>query len=170
MFYSRSSSSCRVEEYSLIFFQVNREDFEMVDYLNELRESCLEGYTGIVQGLRGDAPSASTINPPGANGDTPGQQNGICNELIAMQSQIPNMIKFILDIGQDEDRNDSLVAAACGLIGDLIAAYGSRIVTLFEQEKVIKDLLTEGRKSKQQKTKTLACWASKEMKSCLKLI
>ena len=43
------------------------------------------------------------------------------------------MIKFILDIGQDEDRNDSLVAAACGLIGDLIAAYGSRIVSLFDQ-------------------------------------
>lgn len=26
----------------------------MVDYLNELRESCLEAYTGIVQGLKGD--------------------------------------------------------------------------------------------------------------------
>lgn len=29
-------------------------DFDMVDYLNELRESCLEAYTGIVQGLKGD--------------------------------------------------------------------------------------------------------------------
>lgn len=26
----------------------------MVDYVNELREGCLEGYTGIVQGLKGD--------------------------------------------------------------------------------------------------------------------
>lgn len=26
----------------------------MVDYLNELRETCLEAYTGIVQGLKGD--------------------------------------------------------------------------------------------------------------------
>ena len=26
----------------------------MLDYLNELRESCLEAYTGIVQGLKGD--------------------------------------------------------------------------------------------------------------------
>ena len=25
----------------------------MIDYLNELREACLEAYTGIVQGLKG---------------------------------------------------------------------------------------------------------------------
>ncbi len=27
----------------------------MIDYVNELREGCLEGYTGIVQGLKGDS-------------------------------------------------------------------------------------------------------------------
>ena len=26
----------------------------MIDYLNELREGCLEAYTGMVQGLKGD--------------------------------------------------------------------------------------------------------------------
>ena len=26
----------------------------MIDYLNELRESCLDAYTGIIQGLKGD--------------------------------------------------------------------------------------------------------------------
>ena len=29
-------------------------DYDMVDYVNELRETCLEAYTGIVQGLKGE--------------------------------------------------------------------------------------------------------------------
>ena len=29
-------------------------NYDMIDFVNELRESCLEGFTGIVQGLKGD--------------------------------------------------------------------------------------------------------------------
>ena len=34
-------------------------DYDMVDYLNELREGCLEAYTGIIQGLKGDPKEGS---------------------------------------------------------------------------------------------------------------
>ena len=29
--------------------EVDRQDFDMIDYLNQLREGCLEAYTGIIQ-------------------------------------------------------------------------------------------------------------------------
>ncbi|VDQ09122.1 unnamed protein product [Trichobilharzia regenti] len=36
--------------------EVNLEDPDMVEYLNSLRTSCLEAYTGVIQGLKGDGP------------------------------------------------------------------------------------------------------------------
>ena len=33
-------------------------DLDMIDYVNELRESCLDCYTGIIQGLKGEAEDA----------------------------------------------------------------------------------------------------------------
>lgn len=34
-------------------------DIDDIEYVNELRESCLEGYTGILQALKGDGPTAA---------------------------------------------------------------------------------------------------------------
>lgn len=47
----RSCPQGRAEVSSPVPFQ---SDYDMVDYLNELREGCLEAYTGIIQGLKGD--------------------------------------------------------------------------------------------------------------------
>ena len=72
----------------------------MIDYLNELRESCLEAYTGIIQGLKGESTAA---NP--------------APELALIQPHVPYMVQFITVVAQDSEHSDASVAASAGLVG-----------------------------------------------------
>lgn len=124
--------------------QVDRSDYDMLDYLNELREGCLEAYTGIIQGLKGDGNSPSP-------------------DLSIVQSHVSYIVQFITVVARDSEHSDASVAASAGLIGDLCAAFGRDIVQLLDVEP-ISDLLTAGRRSKTTKTKTLSTWATKEIR------
>jgi len=124
--------------------QVDRSDYDMLDYLNELREGCLEAYTGIIQGLKGDGNSPSP-------------------DLSIVQSHVSYIVQFITVVARDSEHSDASVAASAGLIGDLCAAFGRDIVQLLDVEP-ISDLLTAGRRSKTTKTKTLSTWATKEVR------
>ncbi|KAL5279085.1 KPNB1 family protein [Megaselia abdita] len=124
--------------------RVDTSDFDMLDYLNELRESVLEAYTGIIQGLKG----------PG---------NVVTPEINLIESHLIHIINFIKTIAQDGDITDTNIAIAAGLVGDLCSAYGSRLVPLIE-DGVVVSLLNEGKRSKNQRTKTLSAWATKEIK------
>ncbi len=62
--------------------QVDRSDFDMLDYLNELREGCLEAYTGIIQGLKGD-------------GDKPSE------EIVRVKQHVGYIIQFITVVAQE---------------------------------------------------------------------
>lgn len=123
--------------------QVDRSDFDMIDYLNDLREGCLEAYTGIIQGLK--------------------QDNGPSPDLVLVQPHVAYMIQFITVVAQDSEHSDTNIASSAGLIGDLCSAYGRDIVALLDVEP-IGDLLTQGRRSKTTKTKTLSTWATKEIR------
>ena len=72
----------------------------MLDYLNELRESVLEAYTGIIQGLKGES-----------NATNPNQ------ELALIQPHVQHMVQFITVVAQDPEHSDSSVAACAGLTG-----------------------------------------------------
>lgn len=126
--------------------QVDRSDYDMIDYLNDLREGCLEAYTGIIQGMKGEgSPSAPTA------------------ELMMIQPHVTHIVQFITVVAQDSEHSDGNVAACAGLIGDLCSAFGSNILGLVDVEP-ISELLTQGRRSKATKTKTLSQWATKEIR------
>lgn len=123
---------------------VDRNDYDMVEYLNELRESVLEAYTGIIQGLKG----ADRIPNP---------------DVKLMEPHVGSIIQFVVTIAQDPEINDAIIAIMAGLIGDLCAAFGTPLLTLLENEHIGK-LLQDGRKSRTARTKQLSGWATKEIK------
>jgi len=131
--------------------QVDKSDYDMVDYLNELREHCLEAFTGIIQGLKGE--DDKNINP-------------------AVQAVCPHLMgifQFIEIISQDPDRTDALVGACCGLLGDICTAFDlPQNLKDALSSSVISELLSEGRRSKESKTRTLAVWASKTIRNMRK--
>ncbi|RWS26108.1 importin subunit beta-1-like protein, partial [Leptotrombidium deliense] len=123
-------------------FPVDRNDYDLVEYVNELRENCLEAYTGIVQGLKGDK-------------DTPNPHiQLLANHVLAIN-------QFIIVVASDTDVTDSLIAACAGLIGDLCSAFGPAMGALVDREEV-NQLLLKGKRSKASKTRTLSTWAYKE--------
>lgn len=124
--------------------QVDSNDYDMVEYLNELRESVLEAYTGIIQGLKG-------------TGVKPSQDVNI------ILHHVPYIINFISKIAQDNELSDTNIGICAGLIGDLCAAFGPLISKLVEQDSIM-ELLSVGKKSRAHRTKTLCNWASKEIR------
>ncbi|NXV67020.1 IMB1 protein, partial [Molothrus ater] len=148
----RSLGKCRVWEMRELELKAGlcpcvcpQSDYDMVDYLNELREGCLEAYTGIIQGLKGD-------------------QENVHPDVMLVQPRVEFILSYIDHIAGDEDHTDGVVACAAGLIGDLCTAFGKDVLKLVEARPMIHELLTEGRRSKTNKTKTLATWATKELR------
>ncbi|XP_066915585.1 importin subunit beta-1-like [Clytia hemisphaerica] len=128
--------------------QVDKSDYDLVDYLNELREHCLEAYTGIIQGLKGE--DDKNINP----------------EVQIVTPQLFAIFQFIEVISQDPDRTDALVGACCGLLGDICTAFElPQNLKDALSSSVISELLSEGRRSKESKTRTLSVWASKTIRN-----
>ena len=131
--------------------QVVSNDYDMIDYLNELREACLSAYTGIIQGLRNSVNASA------------GDSKAALAELALVTNQLPFIIQFLETIARDSNKSDSIVGAAIGLIGDLVTSYGQQMLQYVERDPIDK-LLAEGKRSKVMKTKTLATWAMKEIR------
>ncbi|KAF7269113.1 hypothetical protein GWI33_017862 [Rhynchophorus ferrugineus] len=124
--------------------QVDRNDFDMIDYLNELREGVLDAYTGLIQGLKGDG-----------NAPSP--------DIALLEPHIPFIVQFITVVAQDSEHSDGTIAVAAGIIGDLCVCFGAPMLGLLDLEP-INEMLAQGRRSRIQRTKGLCNWATKELR------
>jgi hypothetical protein len=139
------------------FIQIN--DFDQIDYLNELHESVISGITGILHGLKGsdNVPAQSIF------------------EIVAHLEFICQLIK---KISADPERTDSVVNNTCGLIGDIIttlvtecpAQYNEKTNQIaaglyqFMNDEVVMKMLSEARVHSNQRNKQVAIWASRELR------
>ena len=68
-------------------FQVNPNDYEMLEYQSDLREACLDAFTGIIQGLKGD----DTVDE---------NQN---RDVLALEPHLEFIFKFFCQIAADKE-------------------------------------------------------------------
>ncbi|KAL3310548.1 Importin subunit beta-1 [Cichlidogyrus casuarinus] len=123
---------------------VDVNDPDMVDYLLQLRASCLEAYIGILHGLKDDP-------------------NTRQNSYEVFMAQTPYVIQFITHVCEDFNVVEEIITHSCGLIGDFVGAYGVKMLPLVDNESISK-ILSRGRRGKNQRTRNYATWATKEIK------
>jgi importin subunit beta-1 len=82
---------------------LSTDNYDLIDYINTLREGICDAYTGIIQGM------------------TEG------NKVDVLFPYLPSIVRLIDNIAQDKYRNEDLSRAAVGLIGDLAITFRERV-------------------------------------------
>ncbi|EFO86467.1 hypothetical protein CRE_25994, partial [Caenorhabditis remanei] len=88
-------------------------DDDQVDYVDRLREACLNSYTGILQGFKASPDVAATRN--------------------TVNFFVKPIVQLILRVASMEPvaPSESLMATTAGIIGDLVGLYEGEIVRFF---------------------------------------
>ena len=117
---------------------VPEEDDDLIEYLNMLRESILEAYVGIIQGLRDG------------------------NLLPNFMTYVPSILQFLQVIAEDPNRDSYVLSKAVGLLGDLAQTMGPQIKNEINKQfaaKLISDAMSSGDASMVE----VATWASQSL-------
>ncbi|CAN0102917.1 unnamed protein product, partial [Scytosiphon promiscuus] len=116
------------------------QDEDMVDYINVLRESVLEAYSGIVQGLH--------------------EENN--NQTHALVPYLPALMAFLDQLAADTNKDNDVLKTAIGVVGDLAQGLGVSQAPNLRTPGVLA-LLREGQGSGQDESIiSLATWASNQ--------
>lgn len=118
------------------------DDDEMIDYMNELRESVLDAYTGIITGMH---------------------DGGKLNLLV---SYLPAILAFLQKVASDPNKDEAVLRTASGLLGDIAKNFGAQIKDQINQP-FVGQLLTEAGRSPSQSTVDVATWAMQVVQSVI---
>jgi importin subunit beta-1 len=113
---------------------VPADDDDLVEFLNLLRESVLEAYVGIIQGLRDG------------------------NLLQLFGKYVAPVMQFLEVIATDPNRDDFVLSKAVGLLGDLAQTVGLQIKGELSRP-FVHSLLQAGSQSSDQTLQETTQWA-----------
>jgi importin subunit beta-1 len=119
-----------------------QDDDEMIDYINQLRETVLDAYTGIITGM---------------------DEGGKLNLLV---TYVPAILTFLQKIANDTNKDEPVLKTASGLLGDIAKTMGSQIKDQINQP-FVGQLLTEASRSQDQDTVDVATWAMQVVQSVI---
>jgi len=116
-------------------FQVDKNNDEMVDYQNELREGIFEAFTGIIQGLRTD------------------------NQADLFLPFVEGVVHFIAEVVfKDPTRSDAVTRGAIGVLGDLAHSLQSKVKAYVTTD-AVNGIVAQCVRSDVEPTSEVAAWA-----------
>jgi importin subunit beta-1 len=126
-------------------------DYDLVDYVGQLREGILEAYTGIVTGLKKSEKGSHSQYLAASIADDP-----LLASLLLPHSQ--NVLELVQRCLADDERSDTLTRTAYGLIGDLAECFsGGQLKQLFLSQWVANELRSRARMP--EETRKTMRWA-----------
>ncbi|KAG4304322.1 hypothetical protein PORY_002297 [Pneumocystis oryctolagi] len=119
--------------------------YEMIDYVNQLREGIVEAYVGIVQALKEEKKS----NP--------------------LLPYIQHIFRFLAMIHNVHDKSESLTRSMIGLLGDFAEIFPSNQISSMLQVEWVNECLKQGRTKPgySSVTKEVARWSTEQIKAVI---
>lgn len=127
---------------------VDPNDYDMIDYINSLREGICEAYVGTVSGLRAG------------------------NRVEALQPYVEGMFAFIALVAQAQTQSQAsepLIRGALGLLGDIASAYPNGELKVLLSGAWVAEFVKAGRaRGHGAETRKTAAWAREMVKKATK--
>lgn len=139
-----STAMAVLQQASMVQNAPESTDYEMMEYVNDLREGIAEAYVGIVSGFR-SADKADVLLP-----------------------YMDYTIAFIGIVASDMDRSETLLRNTIGLLGDIASAYPSGPVMAKLQQPWVMEYIKVGRsRGNGPETRKTSNWAREMLKKAV---